>query len=635
MLLKSLVLIFFTGILTPLCSATTTISLEGKAGKLVIDPVTLAVAIQPNNTSERLVVADAMKPIGSVTHLTVNKTLATWDYSNLALQVSVSLESQGAKFTFVSAKEQTLQWPIAGLSKQAIALIVPDGEGLYLPSHDSFWLKKLSKQSAVSLIMPFWAIQFPHFSVTTILADQDTANTVFIKQKAGQLYLVNRHYFSSREGFPVYQVHLHLTGSSPIDPALDYRNFLIEHNKFHSLRQKILMNANVDKLLGAFHIWLWGNGKNITFLDELSKLGIKRLWLGYDATPNISGFNIDKRYIRKAEKLGYLIAPYDSFDNAQNPANADSLTSRWPNHLWPQGCIRTRNHDILAGFGQRGCYLSARALELREQKENNIAQHVQQLTGSGANSLFLDCDAADPLYEDYSAEHPMTRSQDQVARLSRMNYISYTKKLVLGSETGLSWATPAIAFNNGAFLAFPEGFWPLLKDKKKFGRWWPAEKPTLFFKPYQVSTEFIRASYDPRYRLPLYEAVFHDSVVSTDRWELNELKIPALKSTKALLQNLYNVPPLWVLDQDTFTKNKAYFMAYYHFFSPLHQVAGREALTRFCWLNAAHTIQQTQFGNCLVLTANFSKHPFQDIKAGCIQAKWQEDGSKKIFCPDQ
>jgi len=368
-------------------------------------------------------------------------------------------------------------------------------------------------------------------------------------------------------------------------------------------------------------------------LHAFDKLGIKHLWIGYDATPLPNRFNVDRTYVQTAKSMGYLIAPYDSFDNAQNPKTSDSITSSWPNHLWPGACIRQPNGRILTGFANRGCYLSSEALGLRESKEKNIAHHIDAMVDKGDNSLFLDCDAASPLYEDYSKQHPMTRVQDLENRIERMRYISSSKKLVLGSETGLSWSSAVIAYNNGGFLSFSQSFWPCLKDKKQFGGWWPNSAPKVLFKPYHAPSELIHASYNPRYRLPLYEAVFHDCVISTDRWELNELKIPAITQTKALLQNLYNIPPIWVLNQKALERNKEYFSAYYQFFSPLHQIAALEALTRFEWLSKDRLIQQTQFGNHLILTANFSKETFEGINASCIQAQWKENGSKHIFCP--
>ncbi len=632
-MIKKQLLIFVFLFISSLCWAKEIIELKTKTGEFAIDPAALTVSMAPTDGSDKIKIIQNEYPFDKVKNLKISSKEAYWSYPKLKIQVKVAVDNQGLRFLFSTNKEQSFRWPIAGLSPQATALIIPDGEGLYIPNRDPFWRKEFQEYHTLTLSMPFWAIQYDKNIVSTIMADYDEDTNTQVKEKNGQLYLLNTHQFTQHNHFPRYEIFIHSTGNSPISPALDYRNLLIEKNKFVSLKQKILENANVNKLLGAFHVWVWGDGKSVAMLHAFAQLGIKHLWIGYDATPVINGFNIDKTYVKTAENMGYLIAPYDSFDNAQNPKSADSLTSNWPNHLWPEACIRRPNGSILTGFGKRGCYLSAEALRLRESKEKNIAHHIDVMVNKGENSLFLDCDAAPPLYEDYSKQHPMTRSQDLEDRIERMRYISGSKKLVLGSETGLSWSSAVIAYNNGGFLSFPEAFWPYLKDKKHFGGWWPTDTPKVLFKPYVAPSKFIHASYDPYYRLPLYEAVFHDSVISTDRWELNELKIPAIMPTKALLQNLYNIPPIWVLNQKTLAENEGYFSSYYQFFSTLHQMAALEPLTQFKWLTEDHLVQQTQFGNLLILTANFSKNLFDGIGASCIQAQWQEDGSKHIFCP--
>lgn len=627
--------IFLALLLIPsLVSAKEKITLKTKTGEFTIDPATLSISVAPTDDLAAISLTQEGHPFDEVKDLKVSNKAVQWFYPHLKMQVKVVADEQGLNFSFKTNKEQVFQWPIAGLTPQAKALVLPDGEGLYIPNRDSFWRKEFKKYPSLSLSIPFWAIEYPdEIYVSYIWGDHDVDTDAQVREKQAQLYLVNEHHFLKRSGFSEYKLLIHFTGDTPISPALDYRNLLINENKFSSLKQKILENANVNKLLGAFHIWVWGDGKSLAMLDELEQLGVKHALINYDASSLQNSANIEKDYIYKAENMGYLIGPYDSFDNAQNPKTSDSITSTWPNRLWPEACIRNLNGLFLTGFANRGCYLSSEALRLRESKEKNIANQVEKILNKGDNTLFLDCDAAYPLYDDYSKYHPMTREQDLNNRLERMRYISSSKKIVLGSETGLAWSSSVIAYNNGAFLVFSEAFWPVLRDKKHFGVWWPDYAPKVLFQAYNVPVEFIRASYNPRYRLPLYEAVFHDSVITTDRWELNELKIPAIRKTKALLQNLYNVPPIWVLDQKTLQKNKKYFVDYYNFFSPLHQMAGIEALTAFDWLTDDHLVQQTQFGNRLILTVNFSDKPHEDIGPHCIQAEWKEDGSQSLFCP--
>lgn len=637
--------IFLTFVLViPLTWADDAFKLKGKAGEFSINPATLIITLSPRDDSATINLTQAAHFFDEVKELKVDNKTGQWYYPHLKMQVKVSIDEQGLKFLFKTDKEQDFQWPVAGLTPEATALVLPDGEGLYIPSHNTFWFKEFKKYSKLSqnkysnlsLSMPFWGIEYPddHYA-SYIWTDQDEYTDAMVQEKHSQLYVQNTHHFLKRPHFPNYTVLIHLVGGSPISPAIDYRNLLIDENKFVSLKQKILENANVNKLLGAFHIWVYGDGKSLAMLGKLEQLDIKHAWIGYGYDANFvgKGFNVDKEYVQTAKNMGYLIGPYDSFNNAQDPKTSDSMISVWPNHIFPEGCIRNADGSIMAGFHNRGCYLSTEALRLRESKEKNIANHLDAVLSNADNSLFLDCDASGPLFEDYAKHHPMLREQDLSDRLERMRYISSTKKLVLGSETGLAWSTGVIAYNNGAFLAFPEAFWPSLQDTKQFVGRWSGNPPKVLVKAYNVSDEFIHASYNPRYRLPLYEAVFHDSVISTDRWELNELKIPALRQTKALLQNLYNIPPIWVLDQSTLEKNKDYFSDYYNFFSPLHQMAGIEPLIQFEWLSDDHLVQQTEFGNRLILIANFSNSDYEGIKTHCIQAEWKEDGSKTLFCP--
>lgn len=626
----------FVGLLlsTGLVSAKERFTLKTKTGEFTIDAKTLTILFAPSEDSATVSLTQTNAPYDEVSDLRADTTTAQWIYPHLKMQIKVTTDEQGLKFSFKTNKEQVFQWPLSGLTPQANALILPDGEGLYIPNRDPFWRKEFKKYPNLSLSIPFWAIEYSDENYMSYSWDEQDVDThAQVLEKQGQLYLVNEHHFLKRSRFPEYTLLIHLTGDSPISPAIDYRNVLINENKFVSLKQKILENANVNKLLGAFHIWVWGDGKSLAMLDALEQLTIKHALINYDATPTQNTPTVEKEYIYKAENLGYLIGPYDSFDNAQNPKHSDSLSSTWSNHLWPEACIRDANGALLTGFANRGCYLSSEALRLRESKEKNIANQIEKMLNKGDNALFLDCDAAYPLYDDYAKYHPMTRKRDLNNRLERMRFICSRQRVVLGSETGLSWANSAIAYNNGAFLSFPDAFWPVLQDKKQFGIWWPDTAPKVLFQPYYASDEFIRAAYDPRYRLPLYEATFHDSVISTDRWELNELKIPRIRKIKALLQNLYNIPPIWVLDLKTLQKNKKYFVDYYNFFSPLHQMAGVEPLTAFDWLTHDHLVQQTQLGNRLILTANFSDRPYQAIGPHCIQAKWKEDNSTSLFCP--
>jgi hypothetical protein len=617
----SLGFIFFT------CGwAKDTVELKGKTGNFIIVPNTLAVFIIPSDSAEKIALTQDGHYFDEVRNLKHDAHTATWDYPQLKIHIETTTDDRGLKFTFSTATEQNLRWPTSTLSPQVAALILPEKEGLYIPVHDPFWLREFSKYPDLSLTLPFWGIQYDTgYIASTIMPMNDVDTDFQVHQQQGQLYITNIHHFKKREGFPVYEILFHFPGNSPISPALDYRLLLKDQHQFASLKQKILENADVSKLLGAFHVWLQGEGQNTAVLQELQQLDIKHLWLGYHSDKN----NLTKAYVQTAENRGYLIAPYTNFNILQNPKFSNNTSPQWLNQLWPTACILQANGSIQ--FSSNGCTLSAQALRLSPNGKKNIEYYMNDMIDKGHNSIFLNCDATWPLYEDYSTHHPMTRLQDLTNRLERMRYMSSIKKVVLGSATGLVWASPVIAYTDDTYIHACKAIQSNLRDKKFFPKGWSTYNK--WFKAYRMPNSLKHQSYDPRHHLPLYQAVFHDSVITAYRLENNELLNPKINVNKILLQNLYNVPSSWTISKYTLPKIKNYFIADYQFFSALHRITGLEPLIQFAWLTPDHRVQQTQFGNRLILTANFSNKNYNDIPTGCIQAQWNEDNSKETFCP--
>jgi hypothetical protein len=173
----------------------------------------------------------------------------------------------------------------------------------------------------------------------------------------------------------------------------------------------------------------------------------------------------------------------------------------------------------------------------------------------------------------------------------------------------------------------------LLRQRDLFGGYYPPARPHRFFDPINAPADFAKAVYDPGYRLPLYQVVFHDSLVSTDRWEMSLVKFSNLVQVRTLLQLLYNVPSLWSLDQKTIHEHGERIKALNAFFAPLHRLIGDKPLTGFEWLTANRMVQRTQFGNEIELTANFGEQAFSNIPPRCIEARWLKENRRQQYCP--
>jgi Glycosyl hydrolases related to GH101 family, GH129 len=572
----------------------------------------------------------------SVTGLETSPARARWKIPALGLSIEMEAAGDHLHVSFRASHQTDLTWPSSGRDPAMSALIYPDGEGLYIPLHDPFWLKEtgrgICRNTHGGLLMPFWSYQIPDATIT-YLALSDLQTKVCLSNEGGEISTYAMHDFRKRDGLPPYEIEIWPGGASPVSPAIDYRQWLIAHGRYVTLQQKIAANPNVQKLLGAVHAYIFGTGRTPAFLRELRRLGVDRMWLGYGQDPRHDKYLVNREYIAEAEKLGYLIGPYDTFENAQNPKTADDVASIWGNELYPKGCIIDAQGKILKGFHGRGCQLSSEALALAEPIEHNMANRVSRYAQTGINSYFLDSDAFGEFYDDYSKVHPMTPAVDRANFLARLGYISGTRRLVLGSEAGASWSAPVIDFAHGAEAVRTDLLWPLERNRKVFGGWWPPARPGVFFKPVKVSETFAKACFDPVYRLPLYQAALHDSVIAADRWETPLTKFPQLVRQRMLLELLYDVPSMWSLDLKELQENRQTVSKLYKFFSPIHRAAGDLPLTGFEWLTANREVQRTVFGGRIQMTANFGRKAFGSIPTMCVQAQWLNQDKTELFCP--
>ncbi|MFJ8896815.1 glycoside hydrolase [Leifsonia sp. NPDC102414] len=456
----------------------------------------------------------------------------------------------------------------------------------------------------------------------------DIGSSLAFHKSGGAIQAAVSHDFTAET--PTFDVVVTPNSGSPVASALAYREHLLADGGLVSLDQKITNNPRVRDLVGAPHAYVWGSGRTPEALDALASAGVDRFWVGYDGDP------VTDSFVTAQKK--YLIGPYDSWANAQDPATSDSPSASWPDNLYPQGCVRGLDGGIVTGFGGRGCYLSSTALAQAQRADGVIADRVKAFTPNGADSYFLDVDAVGQLFDDSTPSHPQTKAEDRALRLERMEALargdySNGKPLVLGSEAAEGWANPAIAFSHGSSTPVFDDLWKLERDKATWGGYWPTDHPGFFFKPVDLPQQLATAMFAPQYRVPLYETVLHDSVVSTDRWELGLDKLPSLKTHRILMAMLYNEPVMYSLDMDTIAADKAEIATQQRFFAFIQASAGTKPLTSFRALSSDRLVQQTVYGNgALTVTVNFGQTAFQNVPPGCATAA-DAHGKSNTLCP--
>ncbi|MFF3114766.1 glycoside hydrolase [Kitasatospora sp. NPDC057904] len=625
-----------------------------RGGTATIDTATLRTEARTGDGRVVLLSAAAASGLGRASAPARTADGAGWSYPEAGLRADVRADHGRLLVTLTATGADTsVRWPVTAADPAAGAIQFPRGEGLSVPVDDPFWnspdgaLVGEAQELDSQLSMPVWGYTLRTGRAGAgYIVPTDIGTSLTFASQDGRLRATAEHGFAAGNGTGAYTVALSLTDGSPVAPAADYRDWLAEHGQLGSLAEKIRKNPQTAKLLGAFHAYAWGGARRPAYLDKLKALGVSRLWLGYDSDDApMTGADV-----RAAEADGYLAGPYDSFADGQQKTEDSSPNTVWPDDVYPRFCVVRADGTPQPGFRNKGCYLSSQAFEQAEPQHHYLAARTRSLVANGAGSYFLDVDAAGELFRDHGPGHAMTMAEDRANRLARMrrladgSYDTSARPLVLGSESAGSWANQVLAFDHGAATPVDGRLWAMEtghfdnrpqdpKDDAAWGGYMPEGAAATFFKPVRTAdfkpehqarvAAALKAMYDPRYRVPLYETALHGSLVNAERWELPFGKLPEQKTTRALLAVLSNTPLNFVLsDKDPRdAQNLRELAALQQYFAPLHQAAGTEPLTSFRWLTEDHLVQRTVFGDgTLTVTANFGTTAHDGLPGGCVDA---------------
>ncbi|MCS3806813.1 hypothetical protein HNO92_004422 [Chromobacterium alkanivorans] len=352
----------------------------------------------------------------------------------------------------------------------------------------------------------------------------------------------------------------------------------------------------------------WGGGLSLRTLRALREAGLERLWLGMD---NWEGGLWQPQAMAEGVSAGYLMASYDSYQTALQPGRReDWLTAQLGAAAYRDCGITLASGRRKSGFQQSGYYTNPECVRpvLRQRSQ---ALH----RALGFNSWFLDAYATGMVFDDYTPGRRMSQAGMAAGNERSMAWVRDRFGVPVGSENGNAATSLGIAFAHG--MQVPVLGWgdvDLQKNPKSpyfLGRWFPANQPEVFFRSVPLKQPYLNIYYQPGYRLPLYQAAFHDSIVTTNHWLYDNLKFSNAYADNLLAQWLYNTPPLWHLSTESLEKRLPLMRCADQVFRPLHRQLATQAMTGFAWLTPDRLSQQTRFADGSRLTVNFSAEPRQ------------------------
>jgi hypothetical protein len=361
----------------------------------------------------------------------------------------------------------------------------------------------------------------------------------------------------------------------------------------------------------------WGGGLSLATMDALHRAGLPRLWIGIG--DGWEGGLWHSAAVSEAVRQGYLIAPYDSYQTALPQGfNPDWTTAHLGQKAYTTCSIVQEDGTLKAGFQQSGHYTDPRCI--RPWLQRRISALSDAI---GFNSWFLDAYATGMVFDNYAESSPMTQAENASENGHSMRWVAEKRSLVVGSEDGNAVSAQDTLFAHGMqtpVLGWGDKDLNNAKSPYYLGRWYPNHEPSIFFKSAPLKEPLRTIYFDPIYRLPLYQTVFHDSVVTSQHWLFDNLKLSNTLVDNQLAQLFYNVPALYNISEDTLIRRLPVIVAQDAFFRPLHQRLIDQSIVDFNWLSSDRRVQRITFSDGTTLLANFSATEFAG-PAGSLPAK--------------
>ncbi len=370
-----------------------------------------------------------------------------------------------------------------------------------------------------------------------------------------------------------------------------YRAYVQRNGFLVTLAEKAKRKPAVRLLAGAPNVW----GGNPQFAKEAKAAGIDRML--------INGVWA-REQMEAVKALGYLNSRYDNYED---------LYTCCPQHSPPYN-MGTIDDCVLRADGNRQVGWVTWDKKHTAHKRCSLLQLgvarqyiTDQLKRHPHNAWFLDVTTATGLIECYDPKHRHNRTEDKEAKRRLAKFVDELG-LVLGGEHGRWWGVDIYDYWEGMMSHNPFFTWPA-------GHLRPPEKRE------EIGERYLVWGLGHQRRVPLWELVFHDCVVSYWYWgdstDFLHRVAPDLTDKKDAFNILYGTPPMFWVNRLGFTwedpQMRRRLLQSYRYVCKLHQQVAFAEMLSHEWLTPDRNVQRTLFATQPSVTevvVNFGEKPF-------------------------
>ena len=520
--------------------------------------------------------------------------------SGMDVQTVLQLEPDRPEFTVtLSAEgdlEQPLRYPHPFVTEPGTYLAVPMNEGISYPVEDkTISPRRLITYGGHGICMPFWGVTDGRRGHMAIIETPDDG-AVSIQRTDGKLCIAPE--WDSQKGRFGYTRRLRYVffdKGGHVAVCKRYRSYAQKTGLLKTLEQKRKENPNVDLLIGAVNVWCWEKNA-LSIVREMKSLGINRiLWSHREQPDAIKAMN---------EMDGVLSSRYDIYQDLMDPQVVQQqlrgLHPDWTQDAWPKDIMLDSSGSWRKGWrvkGRDGQMYPCSVLCDRQAPKYARQRVPAELKTHPYRSRFIDTTTASPWRECYHPDHPMTRGESRHWKMELLRCISEDMKLVTGCETGHDAAVPYVHYFEGMLSLGPYRIPDAGRNMRKIRD--------------DVPERVAKFQVGHKYRLPLWELVYHDCVVAQWYWGDYNNKLPALWDKRDLFNILYGTPPMFMFTRQVWNKYKDRFVQSYKDVCNVARAVGYAEMTDHRFLTRDRNIQQTSFANGTTITVNFSNESYR------------------------
>ena len=386
--------------------------------------------------------------------------------------------------------------------------------------------------------------------------------------------------------------------------AKRYRGYAQKQGLVVPFAEKLKKNPNIARLFGAVDVWGDASSK---FAQEAKAAGVDKMIIHGRSSPE---------EMKAINELGYLTSEYDNYTDVlpfEPGKEVDSQHDRVPENV----VLKDDGQRMTAWltFDKKQQFMK-RCPAFWVPSAKVVVPKV--LAGRPYLGRFIDVTTAEDLYECYDPNHPLSRGDKRNCGVELLSYVR-SLGLVTGGEHGLWWAVPYLDYIEGMMSGGWSYPWPaghLIRPKSKdeqFTSPWGGK--------YGSWEEYAKWGIGHEYRVPLWELVFHDCIVSTWYWgDASDFLLaaaPEVTAKKDAFNILYGtIPLMWANREGSWRTHREIFLRTCRNTSKLHEtIAGAEMLSHE-FVTADRAVQRTRFSDGTEVIVNFGQQPYAAELAG-------------------